>query len=47
MMNEQVQVHVGILKYFGFASDVIKLTTISHESIVHAFLPTSDRYAFK
>jgi len=28
MMNEQVQVHVGILKYFGFASNVINLTTI-------------------
>jgi hypothetical protein len=38
MMNEQVQFHVGILKYFGFASNVIKLTTVSHESIVHAFL---------
>jgi hypothetical protein len=42
MTDEQVQVHVGILKYFGFASDVIKLTTISHESIMHAFLLASD-----
>jgi len=47
MTNEQVQVHVGILKYFGFASNVTKLTTISHESIIHAFLLTSDWYAVK
>jgi hypothetical protein len=47
MTNEQVQVHVGILKYFGFAANVIKLTTISHESIIRAFQLTSDWYAVK
>jgi len=47
MTNEQVQVHVSILKYFGFASNVIKLTTFSHEIIIYAFLFTSDWYAVK
>jgi hypothetical protein len=47
MTNEQVQVHVGILKYFGFASNVTKLTTISHGSLIHAFSAHSDWCAVK
>ena len=47
MTNEQMQVHVGILKYFGFASNVINLTTVSHGNIIHAFFLTSHLYAVK